>query len=503
MNIVKLQSQLQKVPDQALIGYVQNPDGQVPSYLALAELTRRKEMRNSAAPQQPAPTQTVADQTIAETQPMQGVAALPVPEQMFNPESYASGGIVAFEDGGEVKRFDGRTGSFVARPMGDAVLPLMGSSGDLLSRIEELKRSNPWMSEQQLKAQIAAEATVPQMPAVQQKMFEGRPAPTPLNYDRPAPQQIMSQVAQRDRITSDIDAPRPASVGSPLGIGALAYKPYQTDTAGFDALMPEQRSMRDYAAEFKDELGDDPGRAAMKKNLAKMRATGEKEAERAPWMALAEAGLGMAAGRSQFALQNIAEGGKQGLKAFAESRDNLRKAEERRFELESKVAQAERAEQLASINYGADSKRADDQNRRAIGLAKQADLAREKEVNARMEYESKKDAIEFKLKEREINAMDKRIDRQIAATENQSIRAELTHKRDTLKTAITQAEKELENETKALNPDPAVIAKLRATVDTYRNALYNMSMQPSLGASSDKGALDPAGLKAFDRPNKK
>jgi hypothetical protein len=136
-------------------------------------------------------------------------------------------------------------------------------------------------------------------------------------------------------------------------------------------------------------------------------------------------------------------------------------------------------------------------------LAKQADLAREKEVNARMEYESKKDAIEFKLKEREINAMDKRIDRQIAATENQSIRAELTHKRDTLKTAITQAEKELENETKALNPDPAVIAKLRATVDTYRNALYNMSMQPSLGASSDKGALDPAGLKAFDRPNKK
>jgi hypothetical protein len=267
--------------------------------------------------------------------------------------------------------------------------------------------------------------------------------------------------------------------------------------------MPDQRGMRDYAAEFKSELGDDPSRAAMKERLEGMRAKATKEEERAPWMALAEAGLGMAAGQSQFALQNIATGGIRGIQSFNEARDRLVKAEERRFDLESKVAQAERAEQLAALNYGAESKRTDDQNRRAVGLAKQADLAREKEVNARMEYESKKDAIEFKHKEREINAMDKRIDRQIAATENQSIRAELTHKRDTLKTAITQAEKELENETKALNPDPAVIAKLRATVDTYRNALYNMSMQPSLGASSDKGALDPAGLKAFDRPNKK
>jgi len=129
MNIVKLQSQLQKVPDQALIGYVQNPDGQVPSYLALAELTRRKEMRNSAAPQQPAPTQTVADQTIAETQPMQGVAALPVPEQMFNPESYASGGIVAFDEGGDVS-----TNEVLRASLGSPIELLGGRSiGEVLS----------------------------------------------------------------------------------------------------------------------------------------------------------------------------------------------------------------------------------------------------------------------------------------------------------------------------------------------------------------------------------
>jgi hypothetical protein len=37
MNIIKLQDELRSVPDNALIGYVQNPTGNVPSYLALSE----------------------------------------------------------------------------------------------------------------------------------------------------------------------------------------------------------------------------------------------------------------------------------------------------------------------------------------------------------------------------------------------------------------------------------------------------------------------------------
>jgi hypothetical protein len=46
MNIIKLQDELRGVPDNALIGYVQNPTGHVPSYLALSELQRRKDMRS-------------------------------------------------------------------------------------------------------------------------------------------------------------------------------------------------------------------------------------------------------------------------------------------------------------------------------------------------------------------------------------------------------------------------------------------------------------------------
>ena len=46
MNIIKIQDQLKSVPDNTLVGYVQNPTGQVPTYLALSELQRRKEMRS-------------------------------------------------------------------------------------------------------------------------------------------------------------------------------------------------------------------------------------------------------------------------------------------------------------------------------------------------------------------------------------------------------------------------------------------------------------------------
>ena len=95
MNIMKLQSQLQRVPDSALVGYVQNPDGQVPSYLALAEISRRKEIRKSAAPQEQAPTESVAEQTVAEVSP--GIAGIPLKDNsMFSEETMAGGGIVAF-----------------------------------------------------------------------------------------------------------------------------------------------------------------------------------------------------------------------------------------------------------------------------------------------------------------------------------------------------------------------------------------------------------------------
>ena len=118
MNLLKIQNELRSVPDEALVGYVQNPQPHVPTYLALSELERRQNMRKKAG-QGEAPSSSVAEDVVSEeqnkaplgglagmmqgAQPQQdtresGLAAMDVGNAV--PQEYAHGGIVAFAKGG-------------------------------------------------------------------------------------------------------------------------------------------------------------------------------------------------------------------------------------------------------------------------------------------------------------------------------------------------------------------------------------------------------------------
>jgi hypothetical protein len=165
MNIIKLQDQLKGIPDQALVGYVQNPTGEVPTYLALSELQRRKTMREKYQ-QQKTPQTTVAEDLAAPPPPMeQGIASVapqqmaaqqPMPEQapvemaegglaeldvgdMYDEQNFATGGIVAFDEGGEIK--NGAEGGgvqyddgSVGYPIGGYVVPALMATGRMASR---------------------------------------------------------------------------------------------------------------------------------------------------------------------------------------------------------------------------------------------------------------------------------------------------------------------------------------------------------------------------------
>ena len=137
MNIIQIQDRLKGMPKEAIIQYIQNPTGEVPTYLALGELERRKTMENKYTAMKPEAT-TVAEQIVQENMPMglgsitpsqamspsmamspeagiaqgmrqtpssvaqpssvmaadSGIASLPVPAP-----SFAGGGIVAFQEG--------------------------------------------------------------------------------------------------------------------------------------------------------------------------------------------------------------------------------------------------------------------------------------------------------------------------------------------------------------------------------------------------------------------
>ena len=101
-NPNKLMAQLRMMPDQQLVQYAQMHKNDPYIFpMAFQESNTRKQMRAAQYPQA-AQAPKVVDQSLQEmAQPMpedQGIATLPAP----NMERLAGGGIVAFDDGGEV-----------------------------------------------------------------------------------------------------------------------------------------------------------------------------------------------------------------------------------------------------------------------------------------------------------------------------------------------------------------------------------------------------------------
>jgi len=89
----------------------QQQQGQQPTVMeqGIAKLAPQMPPQMMAqAPQMPSQAPMAPTQEMAEG----GLAQLDVGD-MFNEANYASGGIVAFDDGGEVRHYDGREGSYV------------------------------------------------------------------------------------------------------------------------------------------------------------------------------------------------------------------------------------------------------------------------------------------------------------------------------------------------------------------------------------------------------
>ena len=109
MNIIQIQDRLKGLPEDALVNYVKNPMGEVPIYLALGEMQRRKDMKarfDANKPEEP----SIAEQLVAEAEPMQmGLGAMapqqmmpegqgvgaPQPQQAVDPRQMAASGIAA------------------------------------------------------------------------------------------------------------------------------------------------------------------------------------------------------------------------------------------------------------------------------------------------------------------------------------------------------------------------------------------------------------------------
>jgi len=419
MNIVKLQNQLKSIPVETLIQYVQGTNPEVPSYLALAEIKNRKDMEAKYASQnQKAPEKSVAeDLTQAPDQsglamlagnPMsnpapqgaptdQGVAGLPIPDQMFSGQGMAAGGIVAFDDGGDVNyadggmvAFNGLTGSDVASKryqawQEDSYLSpgsLYAGAKDLLSmpfqyawttdpvtgklvRKKDIEGMTPSLDAYRKAAELRkqgllAEADTLEKAAASPQVNRKGLASIDTSTAEPGMTFTRDELADitqsRNFPTVKTEAPPPPKAtqvaADEEGLASL-YSPVKDRSAEIDALIrPTEGMAEERMARYQKMVGDLPNKDKLEALVQKYE-TGAAEQERmAPWMALAKAGFGMAAGKSPFAIQNLAEGAQAGLADYVQARDRLEKLRDKQIDVQYKLDNAAYERKRAAAESG-------------------------------------------------------------------------------------------------------------------------------------------------------
>ena len=355
MNLIQQQDLLKNLSDQQIAQQLQRPSGGVPPYLVASEAKRRSDLRqraqamNVGAP----PDATVQEDLLRQTAgisalaaspqgpagtpgPMAAPSAAPQPASAGAPSLPAPGlgpqrqGIAQFARGGGVdtsavdRAFMSRflkDGPYKTPYAGEYLGALTGALAGNIARGPGAERFPSYTDF--LNERVTEEA------APYGEEFRER-APTPEGYPpRHFPPGYV-QPPDFDRQNVDVtqnmfDAAMargaPAGYPAPPQLGGMPSAPTMARIDPASVPTPQgYREVDSHKALYDKNLADaraetDPYSGADAK-LAEREANLAEAEDRAPWMALAEAGFTAAAGQSPYALSNIADGGIAGLKSY-------------------------------------------------------------------------------------------------------------------------------------------------------------------------------------------
>ena len=356
-------------------------DGSLPAYIGIPLLqdkmkqTQQAKMAQAGTqPQQP----PVAQQVMQQASQM-GIDHL---RSNLPTEGMAGGGIIAFEDGGHVPRYANRGLVKLSREQYDSLTPDMQQvyvnqygapppstvpAGNQLNPIG-LNTAPPSpavlaaMQGTPLQPQAQQAPGVTALPAV--NAATGAPVANATSpYLNPSQAQGI-QTALNTNAAADATA-----TGTPkAGLTSLITKPTDITAdklsdlgADYQAILAANPGMSAEEAMARREtmLGTDTGRDEIRQKLKDMEAKTSKDEEKAPWMALMKAGLATMAGTSPYALSNIGKGGMEGVADYAAAQDRVEKAREKQLDINQRIAQADRAEKVAAVDYGLNSEERD------------------------------------------------------------------------------------------------------------------------------------------------
>lgn len=278
----------------------------------------------SAAAQEQQPQTTVAQDVMTQPQagipaaaaaPMErGLAALPVDESMIpSGEGYAGGGIIAFDVGGRVPRYD--------------ELPLAPKNlraGDGFT----YESSLPGLSTTEYRIDPFTGMPVTlgdYLRALDERGLRTSAAQAPVSSSAP-----VSSTAPVPSSPISAEYPDESKRGTAAGIvkqgAATTAAPRDEQNIAPQAALIRRSSIAPASFEealgkAKAALGDLPKEdvyADIRAELEARKGKADENLKQAAWMRLAEAGFNMAAGTSPYALQNVAKAGVQAIKSYGE-----------------------------------------------------------------------------------------------------------------------------------------------------------------------------------------
>ena len=372
-NPNKLMAQLRMMPDQQLFQYAQMHKNDPYIFpMAFQESNTRKQMRAAQNTQAP-PAPKVVDKNLQEmAQPMpedQGIATLPTP----NMQNMAGGGIVAFDDGGEVPGYADRglvQDNTLLDQIEAANQTSLRNTGFPLSPAQRARL------EQTIKFNIAAEASAREAGKAGRQFNPGSyglqadPAPAAAPALPPSATQVMSGLPAVASPAAPSDTRRlpsgPKLVDPEMpqrdGLAALTTKPEDLQRIYGNMVPPaadpfegriraigemeQANAARDLAQRRKDieELG--PAYTEREAKLRDRQGRIEKEEGRLPYMAMLEAGLTMMGGTSPHAFVNIGAGGATGVKSYKQGIDKISDAKDRLDDAFGRIEEARRGEKV-------------------------------------------------------------------------------------------------------------------------------------------------------------
>jgi hypothetical protein len=327
---------------------------------------------------------------------------------MYNEQSMAAGGIVAFDEGGEVPRFNGAyDGSYLDpaaqyrkvydyrnyNKMLETQTPgeIKTRYGldkptlkDVVSPYDAAIRYYAGVSKEGNPVEAnAAESAIPTLLSRRNAWMQGQKDPItgalPMGAagnvqgiaELAAAKSVPSVTVDNTKVVPDLSVPRPNR-----NIGADSFKETAAtavNAAGYDVPTvtaakietPTGLSTLDALNQRRNAMAeagvDTDFFQKQQDKLAKQQEALGADKEKAGWMALARAGLGMAGGKSQFAIQNIAEGAMGGLDQYGRDAKEIKQDEKLLRQADQKLAEAKYMQDRgdADAAYNAMQKRED------------------------------------------------------------------------------------------------------------------------------------------------